>query len=271
MIDWIRSFIDKHLPELLKEERYIASFCLSATNPTMWGHYANAERGFAVVYTTVDEKISVTSPLSIFSGTRPSEKSPGILEIGRYKDDRLPLARVEYATKLPTVNAFIRLIPKLHYSEEEHHYDVPLLLPAEAGKKQESKIGLLKYSEWRYEKEIRAFFPTYDRLVPDVRIVSVATENIVGVIFGANMTRERMVRTIVCCHLLRQRSSVTSAQPFMFFQAKRSTERFRLTIEPEGLLGGSYSSGHIPIRRMKDLSAEEVHAIRAVGQNIAVS
>ncbi len=130
-------------------------------------------------------------------------------------------------------------------------------------------VGLLKYSEWRYEREIRAFFPTYEKLRPDVRAVRVAAENIKGVIFGPNMSHENMVRAVICSHLMRAELEQPPAQQFMFFRAKRSADRFQLSIEPEGILDGRYTGKRIPIQLVKDLSPENAREICTVAKEIA--
>jgi len=62
------SFIELELPGILLDEKYIASFALNATNPTMWGHYADAEKGFVRVFGTEDGKVSVQSDINILDG-----------------------------------------------------------------------------------------------------------------------------------------------------------------------------------------------------------
>jgi len=69
------------------------------------------------------------------------------------------------------------------YSEEEEHYDVPISLQSEAQNKEESQVGLIKYSDWRYEQEIRAFLPVLGKHPPDVRSLRLSVENIRGLIF----------------------------------------------------------------------------------------
>ena len=148
ILDLSHEFIDRKLPGIIDEPKYITSFYKSATNPTMWGHYAKAERGFVIVYSTEDGAINVRSPIEILYGSRPLESEFGtITEIGFYDDERLELQSVKYGKNPPKVNAFHRLIPKFYYSEIENHYDVPALLEGDAKEKQEDQIGLVKYSD----------------------------------------------------------------------------------------------------------------------------
>jgi hypothetical protein len=215
----------------------------------MWGHYAGAEKGFVIVYGTEDSKIHVRSPLHILHGVRPIPGETHCHEIGIYQEDHLELHAVKYSRMPPKVNAFHRLIHRFSYSEEESHYDVPLLLGGDAAKKQEAQNGLIKYSDWRYEKEVRTFFPTFEPLPPDVRVLSVSTNNIKALIFGPLMNNPDRVRAVVCCHMM-QESSLhpkvgTRKEPFAIFQASRVVDRFGFTLVPLGTIQGEYSGGGI--------------------------
>ena len=123
----VQTFIDNQLQRELKEDKYLASFSRNATNPTMWGHYADAERGFVIVYETTDRTVHVRSPINLLHGHRPSKVWEGAAEIGIYKDEQLELKEVKYGRRPPKVNAFHRLIHKFSFSERECYYDVPEL------------------------------------------------------------------------------------------------------------------------------------------------
>ena len=142
----VRTFIENGLPQTLEEDRYIASFSRNATNATMWGHYADAEWGFVIVYESMDGSIHVRSPINVLHGHRPSKDFEGVTEIGIYKDEHLELKEVKYGRRPPKVNAFHRLIPKFHYSEMEDHYDVPLNIGADAEEKKASSTSIMGIS-----------------------------------------------------------------------------------------------------------------------------
>ncbi|MEZ4651551.1 MAG: DUF2971 domain-containing protein [Candidatus Eisenbacteria bacterium] len=244
--------IDRTIPAFLHEPAYIASFSRNPCNPTMWGHYAGAERGFVVIFEADDCKIGVQSPIPIIHGVRPApEGSFADAQLGIYRRDRLELASVSYRSRPPKANAFHRLIPKFSYSEMEDHYDVPLLLPGDAQEKQERLVGLIKYSDWRYEKEVRAFLPAYGELPPDARVLRVSPEDIRGLIFGPRMSHGDKVRAIACCHLMRQALDQDCAHGlpgFVFLQAVQSLERFALDIRPVGMLDGMLHDRILPLR-----------------------
>lgn len=227
------------LPKTLREDRYIASFARNALDPTMWGHYADAEKGFLIIYETSDDKIKVHSPIKILSGSRPSDDMEGAIMIGNYSEENLELMPVQYRQKIPKVNAFHGLIPHFIFSEEEDHYDVPAIIAGDAPEKHQEEIGLIKYSSWRYEREIRTFFPTHISLPPDLRSLSVDAKHIKGLVFGPRISESDKARAIFCCHLLKNEFVKRGQTPFAqfgFFQAKHKAEHFKLSITPVGIL-----------------------------------
>src|SRR5687768_12427428 len=103
---WLNSYFAEALPARLLESNYVACFSLNATNPTMWGHYAKAERGFVIVYATQNGAIHVRSPLKLLYGIRPLEKEgPGVWEAGIYDEEHLELRSVIYRKHPPKINA----------------------------------------------------------------------------------------------------------------------------------------------------------------------
>ena len=269
----VQIFIERQLPRALYEEKYIASFSLNATNPTMWGHYADAERGFVIVYSTTDGSVYVHSPTHLLHGQRPSKKLKGVTELGIYKDERLELKEVTYGKRPPKVNAFHRLIHKFSYSEMEDHYDVPLLIAGDAEEKREDLIGLIKYSDWRYEKEIRAFFPAFQPVLPDARVLQVGLSHIKGVIFGPRMSSEHKARIVVCCHLMVKSNNLpTEKDPELhFFQARQTVDLFDFEILPVGILDKHYFGDSIPLKLMDRLDEDAADRLRASAELIAKS
>lgn len=269
----VQTFIEQELPRSIKPNKYIASFSRNATNPTMWGHYADAERGFVIVYETTDGDIHVHSPINLLHGHRPSKDFEGVTEFGIYRDEHLELKEVRYGRRPPKANAFHRLIHKFPYSEMEDHYDVPLNIVGDAEAKEEDLVGLVKYSDWRYEKEVRAFFPAFDTILPDARVLQVGLPNLKGVIFGPQMSLENKARTVLCCHLLvesRNQLSETRGE-FQFFQARQTVDRFDFEILPVGILDKHYFARHLPVKPMQRLDEDTVERIRAAAASIAAS
>jgi len=267
-----RDFIHKELSNIIAEPQYITSFSINATNPTMWGHYAKAERGFVIIYAAKDGTIDVRSPTGILYGSRCSDKFDGVTEIGCYDEAHLRLKSVKYCKKPPKVNAFHRLIPKFTYTEMESHFDVPLLLQDDVRKKEEHLIGLVKSSDWQYEQEIRAFFPNFGELnCPDVRVLRVSTNNIRGLIFGPGMADTDKKRAVLCCHLMRK-SLTHSDEPaleFAFFQAKQIIDYFDFEIQPVGILEDDYFGGEfLPLKSLQHLDEATVERLRIMSEKI---
>jgi hypothetical protein len=267
-------FIKEGLPHVLNDQKYIASFALNAINPTMWGHYADAEKGFVRVFETDDGMVNVLSELNILHGTRPKTDpitKMVVTEIGRYKDAALELKVVKYGKQLPKVNAFHRLIHKFTYTEEEDHYDVPLNLGGDADEKKEHLLGLTKHSDWRYEKEVRAFYPAHESLLPDVRILRISLKNTRGLIFGPKMSLEARARAVLCCHLMKQTrcSEMDQECDFSFFEAEQTLDRVGFAIQPIGILAGKYYGRHLPLKPIEKLDEATVAKLRATAGEIA--
>jgi len=266
ILDSTRRVLRHDLPKAIEEHSYIASFSRNAKNATMWGHYADAERGFVVVYATENGTIRIAAPIKMLHRTRPLPKDRlGDFEIGIYDEDELELKAVKYGKKPPKVNAFHRLIPRFSYSDEEDHYDVPLLLGGDAKDKEEYGIGLVKFSDWRYEQEVRAFLPAFNELPPDMRVMRAGAANVRGLIFGPRMSERDKMRAVLCCHLMREssiQSKQESLQQFMFFQALQVVDRFDFRIVPVGILDGIYFDQHLPIKTFDNLDDTTAQSLR---------
>jgi hypothetical protein len=273
---WLLDFVDQALPGRLPESHYVACFSLNAINPTMWGHYANAEKGFVIVYTTENNTIHVHSTLKILHGTRPSKEMEGAIEVGSYSDEHIQLQPVKYRRKPPKVNAFHQLIRMFYYSEEEDRYDVPLNLPGDAATKEEGSLGLIKFSDWRYEKEIRVLFPPLafppckcKMLCPDARVLRVSGENVCGLIFGPKMSPEDKERAVTCCYMMRNCQSAEAKSDFAFFQAEQQHNKYSLHIKPLGILDISfYHPGFSQLKPVDKLSDEQVRKLTAIAEAI---
>lgn len=244
----------------LNQHLYMASFSRNPRDPTMWGHYGNAERGFCVVFHAPKHRLRIETSFSAFHGCRPSD-NPAVTELGIYRDAEVELKSVSYRSAPLRFNAFHELIPHFPYSEEEDHYDVPLLLPGEAPTRHEDRLGLVKASTWRYEQEVRAILPTWGELTPEARCVRYHLSDVAGVIFGPKMSETDRRRAIVCSYLLQEarQKTETRSGPFIFLQAQRN----RTTDDvPARRLGGatiegraSRSAGRVPVLRQQFVQA----------------
>lgn len=150
---------------------------------------------------------------------------------------------------------------------------MPLQIGGDAEKKRDDLIGLVKYSDWRYEKEIRAFFPTYSSVLPDARVLEVELANLKGVIFGPRMSGENKARAVLCCHQLAESRSQSSEPPkeFQFFQAQQAIDRFDFRILPVGTLDKHYSARRLPLKSMSELDRDAAERIGTAARSIAAS
>ncbi|SKA78160.1 Protein of unknown function [Prosthecobacter debontii] len=268
-----KEFINSKLPIIAAEDRYISSFSLSATNPTMWGHYAGAEKGFVIIYQTEDNTIHVRSPIRVLDGCRPLNESGDHMEIGTYDNDCLQLHRIRYGVRPPTVNLFHRMIHRFSYSEQEDHFDVPAIIMGDAAPKEEELIGLVKYSGWRYEQELRAFFPFHGTALPDIRVLS-AAKSVKGLIFGPRMSEEDRARSVLCCHIMKKSlgslaDPADDFEPLVFFEARLLVNRFGFDVTPLGVLAEHFSKHGLPFTPVSETNPAVQEVVMKMAKQIA--
>lgn len=242
----------QHTHQELNDMRYITSFSKNATNPTMWGHYAAAETGFLVIYRTQDNYVEVRSEISNLSGSRENK---GWTEIGSYSEEKLELKTIQYLKSPCKVNGFSQLIHKFRYSEKEYQYDVPELLHCDIGKMQEDKIGMIKYSDWKYEQELRLFFPTYREQPAERRCAQIDANHIKGIIFGAQTSTEDKKKILIACSYLMKIASID--RDFAILQAIDSEEQYSLDIVPVGLATQFVDNDFLPIQPYQNISKDK--------------
>lgn len=259
-----------HVNRLIHENRYMACFSLDPRDPTMWGHYAGAERGFCIVLHATGDKLRIQSPAHLLHGTRPS-REPGVLELGIYKDAEVPLEPVKYLAAPPRVNAFRCLVPHFLYSEAEDHYDVPLQIVGDAPERQEHLFGLVKALTWKYEREVRAFLPADDELTPEARCLQMSWARLQGLIFGPKMSNAHKERAIVASHLLATGRAVSESrsEPFVFFQARQQLDNFQMTLSPVGVLQGQYARQLRPFVPLSEADQATVECVRTIAREMA--
>ncbi|HIF9430201.1 TPA: DUF2971 domain-containing protein [Photobacterium damselae] len=234
----------------LLENKYICAFSKNAINPTMWGHYGAAETGFVIIYESSDNFVDVESTLANLSGSR--EKEEGWYEIGCYTNERLMLRDVNYSKQLCKVNAFERLIHKFRYSEKETYYDVPESFLGMIDRMQENKVGLVKYTDWKYEQEVRLIFPTYKHLPSEHRCLQVNSRHIKGVIFGpktSDSSKEKVL--MACAHLL---EFVKNKPDLAVFQAVDSLDSYSYQVFSVGMVSKFFSSKDLPLTKLECLN-----------------
>ncbi|MEZ8288045.1 DUF2971 domain-containing protein [Vibrio sp. 10N.237.312.B06] len=248
----------------LLENKHICSFSKNAINPTMWGHYGAAETGFVVIYESSDGFVDVESTLSNLSGHR--EKEEGWYEVGQYASESLKLKDVNYCKQPCKVNAFERLIHKFRYSEREAHYDVPENFLSMIDRMEENKVGLVKYTDWKYEQEVRLLFPTYEELPSEHRCLKVNSRHIKGVILGPKISDSSKVRVLMACaHLLELAEGKLN---LAVFQALDSHDSYSYQVFPMGMVSKFISSKHLPLTEVERLSPDQKLYLDKLGKSV---
>lgn len=206
----------------------------------------------------------VASGMEIFCPTGSPDDYHYIEEFRPYRQAVVELNSVMYKSRRPKINAFHKLISKLGMQTElEEKFDV---LAEYAPYKQDMQLGLIKYSGWRFEREIRAILPTVYFLPPDARSLRLARDYIKGVIFGPAMSPADKRRVIYSCYILNQSLYSKRHDNFMFFQAKHRPEAFELQIKPVGILNRGYSA----LKKVEELSSSEAEELARMAEEIQI-
>ncbi|MBB3291676.1 hypothetical protein FHT39_000315 [Mitsuaria sp. BK045] len=238
----------------LDEPAYIASLTTTPRDPTMWGHYGGAERGFAIMFHAPEGKLRIHSPLDVFDVCREPEGG-GPLVVGPYTEAAVDLQPVLYRAAPQRFNAFHRLIHHFSFTEAEEHYDVPLLLPGDAPTKKEAQYGLIKAKTWKYEQEVRALLPTGQELTPEQRCTNYDRSQMAGLVFGPKMSEGDKARAVMCCCKLHAASSGQKRRstPFVFLQARQQVSSFEMEISVAGVLQETYGDRSFQFRPISEV------------------
>lgn len=252
----IKNTILKHLNE---NTQYIVSFSKSANNPTMWGHYGNAYKGFCLIFQPEDNNIIIKSTFKEFVNT----SKEGIFTQFLHEDvTKTPILEVAYSSKIPKINAFNVISNQFYYSEQEDYYDVPANICTGILNYNEKKFGLFKYKDWKYEQEVRCLIPfknsrnikndneiarsDYDiNYIPENRIYLYKPSHLTGVIIGSNTNKNLVQRIIESIRIMRSKNIQhfnirnDELSPVFIFQATSSVYEYLLNIKPYGVILGN--------------------------------
>ena len=243
MVKWV---ICEKYNAKLSDDKAVVSFSKSATNPTMWSHYAENQKGFCLIYDAPNLELSVKAQANILDGFREVDfRGIGMItELGHYQEETLKISPVIYKKSPPKVNAFRYLANQFKYSEREDRYDVPESIRDSGRSFQESEIGLVKSTDWKYEKEMRAFFPQFKKLPSSARCLEVKKNTIKGVILGPNCAPETTKKIVTALYLYQ--GEIPPGDKICVFQAKSQTGTFSLDINLLGIVGGHGLYGDMP-------------------------
>lgn len=224
------SYITKDLDDMLNGHYYMSSFSKSATNLTMWGHYGDAEKGFTIVYESTDGKVKLETDLTIFTSFKHNQDSS--VTIGLSTNTTTNLKEVIYKNKPVRANGFINLMNTFSYSEQESHYDYPAELSSTLKKYNEDDVGWVKYTDWKYEKELRLHLPLYDTLPPSLRSIRVHAQHIKGIVFGSRISEGAKKDILASCYYLKK--SHTKTTEIYVFQATPIRNQYKINVTTLG-------------------------------------
>ncbi|WP_105475868.1 DUF2971 domain-containing protein [Escherichia coli] len=263
----LNSYIQDKLDTKLHDTLYITSFSKSATILTMWGHYGNAERGFAIIYETNDGTINLESNLEIFpSATKLSDFE---YSLGSSKFSKAQLLEVDYKNKPVRANAFRKLVPTFLFSDQEDFYDCREILLADLPKYNEDDIGRVKYTDWKYEKELRLHLPVYEELTAPHRSIKIAPQHIKGIIFGSKTSNDDKENILAACYYLKK--SQSKSKELYIFQAKPITSQYKINVTALGRIHDIHPSGFSFIDKISSRDHPHFEEIKKLTEAINAS
>ncbi len=234
------------------DKKYLVSFSKTCISPTMWGQYANAYKGYCLIFKTKNSKIKIKSLSEQFLTSNKDEVDPRkeMITLDISDEEKIKGEDVIYRKRPPKFNAFRAMIPYFHYTEMEDHYDVPLNIIGESPLYEEQKIGIIKYSNWSYEKEIRFFYPLsidsrkhiFTEIAKERRFLKYHPENFHGVVLGPDISRDLTMRIIESIRAM----LLSSTNLFNFpldrenrikvYQAYSTSDDYIIKLKPYGLI-----------------------------------
>lgn len=224
------AYLQNDLDSKLNNSYYMTSFSKSATNLTMWGHYGNAEKGFAIIYESQDGNVNIESSIERFPSHQKTKE--GTILLGTAKHSSTPLIEVDYKNKPVRANGFRGLIPKFFYSNEESDNDYSQDLLARIPEYDENNIGRVKFTDWKYEKELRLHLPVYEELDPPLRCVKIASQHIKGVIFGSRTSDSDKRNILAACYLLKKNQKKETN--LFVFQSRSVPSQYKINVTSIG-------------------------------------
>ncbi|EOO7438027.1 DUF2971 domain-containing protein [Escherichia coli] len=225
-----KSCIHDDLDTTLNDSYYVSSFSKNVNNLTMWGHYGGAEKGFAIIYETNDGKVTLESDLDLF----PMMEQTGThsYNFGISNSIESTIMDVAYKNKPVRANGFRRLINTFSFSSYEQQYDYQEVLLSRLPGFNESEIGWVKYTDWKYEKEMRLHLPVYNEIPAPLRSVRIHPKHIKGIIFGSRATESDKENILSACYHLK----VSNKNKYEIFvlQAKTIPNQYKIKVNVLG-------------------------------------
>ncbi|EQA1596853.1 DUF2971 domain-containing protein [Enterobacter hormaechei] len=228
----LSAYLNQDFEVQLNDNNYLTSFSKSATNLTMWGHYGNAEKGFAIIYETIDGNVTLKSNLEIFPSFEKT--SEHCYSMGLSSECSAPVFDVIYKARPVRANGFRKIISKFSYSDREWEACYPEHLLSCLKAYNEEDIGRVKYSDWKYEKEVRLQLPVDCELAAPLRSIKIHAKHIKGVIFGSRTSSNDKEKVLSACYHLK--ATQHEKHHIYVYQARSTPGHYKLDIVGLGMV-----------------------------------
>lgn len=257
--------VRQHAPEVARPPIYLCSFTKSLINPTMWGHYANSEQGFALVFDVPATGFLLRAPLKVVPNPNSiiHDMAAGVEQDFAATDAFLAVPRpVEYRASPPEVNLLRHMIHHYPAASDKDDYYIELEhdgLP----KLSEGDLGFVKSPSWAYEEEVRILFPNDRSLSPTLRVAEYSTGVVKGIVFGSRIESRFRDNILDACQTwFTSTAGGGDGAPLAIFQAQHKMKSFDLRIEALGLLGRPESQLRANYRRPLQI-IRPIHRLKA--------
>lgn len=228
----LSAYLNHDFEVQLNDNNYLTSFSKSATNLTMWGHYGNAEKGFAIIYETIDGNITLKSNLRIFTSYKKT--SEHCISMYLSTECSTPIFDVIYKSRPVRANGFGKIISKFFYSDLEREACYPEHLLSCLKEYGEEDIGRVKYSDWKYEKELRVRLPVNRELAAPLRSIKIDAKHIKGVIFGSRTSSDDREKVLSACYHLK--ATQNEKHHIYVYQTRSTPGHYKLDVVTLGMV-----------------------------------
>lgn len=233
------------IPQELQQRAAITSFSKTATNPVVWGHYADGGRGFGLIYCPTDNKLEIRTLCdSNITGLGRRGKKPVVIAEHTFN---IQLEKVIYRKSPPKLNGFHLLSYQL--AQEPGSFDLhdTTLYFKGINIKDYKASKLIKHPAWRYEEEVRSFLPfsLFRANESATRIAEVSARYITGIILGPEMTKRDTQSCLRALEMLRNHAKGKNSfgpRLIPIFKAQRRADSLDFEIVPfAGITGGNHT------------------------------
>lgn len=239
-----------------------ASFSRTSLNPTMWGHYGDADKGFVTCYQVNGNSMPAEFSEHCFTECRNKKIilegiEREVTELGLSTKGSIELQQVSYSNRRPKVNLAHLFSNQFLFSEAEQHYDYDAHFCGSVAQKQFEKFLLFKSPDWRYEKEVRLVHS--GAKLPEHRLgVLGGLDSIILGFNTNNVTSERIIESMK--QFVKSGDSLAPKSVTIFRAVPNSTSyKYNLKLEGEILM----LEGRCVFARLKELDGTSIKKLKS--------